>query len=278
MAVKVVTNSSADIPQQLAEELGITIVPEYLIFGERCYKDRIDISEEEFYDKLVHGKIQPSTSNPNPQDFLAVYNEVGKNADGIVSLHISTRLSGTVNSAEQAKKLTSAKCPIEIIDSRLVAMPLGMVVIAAARMARAGKGLKEIADASRDMIPRVRLLILFDTLEYLARGGRIGKAKALVGSLLNVKPMLTIKDGEIVPVSQVRSKAKGKEKLLEFYKSLKDIEELCILYSSDREEANELAKSIAGFPTDRIMLARLGPVVGSHAGPGVLAIVARTKN
>ena len=278
MAVKIVTNSSADIPQYLVDELGITVVPEYLIFGAKCYKDRIDITEDEFYDKLVHGKIPPTTSQPTPQDFLSTYNEVGENADGIVSIHISTRLSGTVNSAEQAKKLTTAKCPIEIIDSKLVAMALGIVVIAAARMAKAGKDFKEVTNASRAMLSQIKLLAMFDTLEYLARGGRIGRAKSLIGSLLNVKPLLTLKNGEFVPVSQVRSKARGKERLLEFIKSLKDIEDLCVIYSCTKEEAAEMADSIEGFPRRRIMLVRLGPVVGAHAGPGLLAIGARTKN
>jgi len=278
VAVKIVTNSSADIPQYLVDELGITVVPEYLIFGAKCYKDRIDITEDEFYDKLVHGKIPPTTSQPTPQDFLSTYNEVGENADGIVSIHISTRLSGTVNSAEQAKKLTTAKCPIEIIDSKLVAMALGIVVIAAARMAKAGKDFKEVTNASRAMLSQIKLLAMFDTLEYLARGGRIGRAKSLIGSLLNVKPLLTLKNGEFVPVSQVRSKARGKERLLEFIKSLKDIEDLCVIYSCTKEEAAEMADSIEGFPRRRIMLVRLGPVVGAHAGPGLLAIGARTKN
>jgi len=278
MAVKVVTNSSADIPQEIVEELGITVAPEYLIFGTKAYKDRIDISEDEFYNKLVHGKIQPTTSNPNPQDFLDIYNELGKTADGIVSIHISTRLSGTVNSANQAKKLTSAKCPIEIIDSKLVAMALGLVVISAARMAKAGRSFQEVADASHAMISRIHLLALFDTLEYLARGGRIGKAKSLVGAMLNVKPLLTLKDGEFVPVSQVRNKAKGQEKLLEFIAPFKDVEELCVIYSGQKEEAAALADRIEGYPRERIMLCRLGPVVGAHAGPGLLAVGAMTKS
>jgi len=277
MTVRVVTDSTADIPPQIVKELDITVIPEYLIFGNKSFKDRIDITEDEFYDKLVHGKVQPTTSQPTPGEFVNLYNEAGKNADGIVSIHISTKLSGTVNSAEQAKKLVTLKCPIEVVDSKLVAMALGMIVIAAARMAKAGKSIKEIADACKAMISNVKLLALFDTLEYLARGGRIGKAKSLVGSLLNVKPLLTLKDGEFVPVTQVRNKAKGKEKLLEFLKTLKDVEELCVIYSSNEGEAKELAASITGFPKERIMLARLGPVVGAHAGPGLLAIAARMK-
>jgi DegV family protein with EDD domain len=278
MTVKIITDSTADIPQAIVKELGITVLPEYLIFGDKSFRDRVDITEDEFYDKLIHGKTQPTTSQPTPQDFVDTYNEIGKNADGIVAIHLSSHLSGTVNSAERAKKLVNLNCPVEVIDSKLVAMPLGMVVIMAARMAQAGKSYKEVVAASKSALSDVKFLAMFDTLEYLAKGGRIGKAKSLVGSLLNVKPLLTLKNGEFVPIAQVRSKAKGKEKLLEFSKGFKNIEDMSVVYSTTLEEAKELVKNIESFPTERIILARLGPVVGSHAGPGLLAIAVRTKN
>ena len=277
MPVRIITDSTSDIPPEIAKELGIIVVPEYLIFGDKCYKDRVDISEDEFYDKLVNGHLQPTTSQPTPQDFIEVFKETAKDADGIVSIHISSLLSGTVNSAEQAAKTASDDCPVEVIDSRLVAIPLGMVVMEVAKMAQAGKGVKEIAEAAQNMISNVKLLIMFDTLEYLSRGGRIGKAKALLGSLLNVKPIITIKDGELVPIAQVRSKAKGKEKLMDFYHSLSGIEDLYVIYSSTNEEAKELASSLEKSYGKAVKLARLGPVVGAHAGPGVLAVAARVK-
>jgi DegV family protein with EDD domain len=278
MPVKIVTNSTSDISKELAEELGITIVAEYVIFGNNCYKDRIDIFEDEFYDKLVSDNIKATTSHPTPQDFLEVYNELGKDADGIISIHISTNLSGTVNSAEQAKKLTSATCPIAVIDSKTISMALGIAVINAAKMAKAGKGFQEIVDAVNAMLPRIHVLVMFDTLEYLARGGRIGKAKSLVGSLLNIKPLLTIKDGGFAPVIQVHSKSKAKKKLLEFAASFQNIEDIYAVYSTNRDEVIELIKQITHFPTERIVLSRLGPVIGSHAGPGLLAIAVRTSS
>jgi DegV family protein with EDD domain len=278
LTVKIITDSTADIPSAIVKELGIIVIPQYVIFGKKSYKDRIDITDDEFYDKLVNGKVQPTTSQPSPQEFVSLYNKADKNAAGIVSIHISSRMSGTVNSAEQATKLAEIKCPVEIIDSKQVAIMLGMVVIAAARMAKEGKSVEEIAETARVMLQHVHSLVMFDTLEYLARGGRIGRAKSLIGALLNVKPLLTIKDGEFVPAAQVRSKAKGKEKLLEFIKTFKNIEELYVVYSTDKEEAAEFAKSIKGFPPEHIMLSRLGPVVGSHTGPGLLAVVVRTKS
>ncbi|MCL1885493.1 MAG: DegV family protein [Dehalococcoidia bacterium] len=277
MPVKIVTNSTADIPKELAEELDITVVSEYVIFNNECYRDRIDISEDEFYDKLVHENIQATTSQPTPQDFLEVYDRLGKEADGIISIHISTNLSGTCKSAEHAKKHTTTKCPIEIIDSQTISLALGMAVINAAKMAKAGMGFQEIVHAVNAMLPRIHVLIMFDTLEYLARGGRIGKAKSLVGSLLNIKPLLTIKGGIFAPVQQVHSKSKAKKKLLEFATGFRDIEDIYAVYSTDRTEAVELIQKITHFPTERIVLSRLGPVIGTHAGPGLLAIAVRTS-
>jgi DegV family protein with EDD domain len=278
MTVKIITDSTADVPPAIAKKLGIVVIPQYLIFGSECYKDRVDITDDEFYDRLVNDSIQPTTSQPSPQEFVSLYNETGKNADGIVSIHISSKMSGTSQSAEQASKLTEAGCPIEVIDSQQVAIMLGMVTIAAAKMAKEDKTVEEITAAAREMLNHVHPLVLFDTLEYLARGGRIGRAKALVGALLNVKPLLTIKDGEFAPAAQVRSRAKGKEKLLEFIKGFKDIEELYVVYSSDKNEAVEFSKTIKDFPQKNIQFSRLGPVVGSHTGPGLLAVVVRTKS
>lgn len=278
MSVKIVTDSTSDIPQELADELGIITIPQYVIFGNKCYKDRVDIFEDEFYNKLARDHIQPTTSQPTVQDFLDVYNELGKDTDGIVSIHISTGMSGTVNSAEQAKKLTSTKCPIEIIDSRKISMALGVAVIAAAKLAKDGKGFQEIVDAVHTMIPCIHEIVMFDTLEYLARGGRIGKARSLVGSLLDIKPLLTLKDGEFAPVQQVRSKDRAKKKLLEFATSFDNIVDICGLHSTNCEEIAELIKQIHNFPTERIILARMGPVIGTHTGPGVLALVIRTNS
>lgn len=278
MAVKVVTDNTADIPSQLAKELDITVIPSYVIFGSTSYRGGVDITEDEFYQRLIHGHVLPTTSQPTPRDFIEVYTRIAREADGILSIHISSKLSGTVNSAEQARKLARLKCPVEIIDTQNVSMGLGLIVIAAARMARDGKGLPEIAGAIRRMVPHTRMLFLFGTLEYLAKGGRIGKASALLGSVLNVKPLLTLKDGEFVPVTQVHSRARGKEKLLEFVKSAKDIEELAVIYSTIQGEAAELASSVSKITGARIIIARVGPVLGVHGGPGVLCIALRTKS
>jgi DegV family protein with EDD domain len=277
MAVKIVTDRTADIPSQLVKDLDIAVIPLYVIFGSTTYRSGIDITEDEFYQKL-QGPVWPTTSQPSPQDFVDVYNQCAKGADGILSIHLSSKLSGTINSADQAKKLANVKCPIEIIDSLEVSMATGLIVVAAARMAKAGKRLTEIADSVRKMVSNTKLLILFDTLEYLAKGGRIGKARSVLGSILNVKPLLTLKDGEFVPVTQVHSRSKGKGKLLEFVRNAKDIEALAVVYTTTPDEAKELAASITAIPKASIIVAQVGSALGVHGGPGALAIAMRTTS
>jgi len=278
MVVKIVTDSASDVPPPLVEELGITVVPVYLRFGDEVYRDRIDISEDEFYDRLVHDPVHPSTTQPTPQDFADTYQELSKEADGIVSIHISSILSGTYNSAVQGKKLVENGCPIEVIDSQTVSIANGLIAMEAAKIAMSGKNLQQVTAEVKQLIPNVHLLILFDTLKYLAKGGRIGKAKALLGSVLNVKPLLTIKDGELVPVGQVRTRSMGIEKLVDFTRNSVDIQDLSILHSTTPDDAQMLAERIGTiFPQERMTPARIGPGIGVHAGPGLLAICLREK-
>ncbi|MFC1861532.1 DegV family protein [Chloroflexota bacterium] len=278
MTIKIVTDSTADLPDTLIKELDITVVPVYLRFGNEVYRDRVDISEDDFYERLLHDPIHPSTTQPTPQDFTSVYNKLSGEADGIISIHISSKLSGTYNSAVQGEKMTSKECPIEIIDTQTVSIALGLIVIKASKMAKSGMSLQQIVDELGKNTHNVHILMLFDTLKYLAKGGRIGKAKALLGSVLNVKPVLGIKDGELVPVSQVRIRAKGIDKLFDFVKNATDIQDLAVVHSTTPDEAQAMVESMSSiFSKERTVLARLGPALGVHGGPGVLAIALREK-
>jgi len=273
MTVKIVTDSAADLPPTLAEELGITVVPVYLRFGDEVYRDRVDISEDEFYHRLLHDPIHPSTTQPTPQDFADAYQKLSQEADGIISIHLTSRLSGTYNSAIQGKKLVEGRCPIEVVDSQTVSMAMGIIVMAAAKIARSGKSLQQVLAEVRQIIPNIHLLILFDTLKYLAKGGRIGKAKALLGSVLSVKPLLIVKDGELWPAGQVRTRFQGTQRLFDFAKNAIDIQDLSIVYSTTPDEAQILAEHVGSIvPREQITLARVGPALGVHAGPGALAI------
>jgi DegV family protein with EDD domain len=276
MAVKIVTDSSADLPDQLAEELGITVVPLYVRFGEEVYRDRVSITEDEFYQRLENTPVHPTTVQPGPQDFLEVYQKLAPDADGIVSLHISSKLSGTCNSALMAKDMMETKCPIEVIDSNAVTMGLGLMVIAAAQMAKAGESMDKIVEEVKKAIPQIHFLAMFDTLKYLLLGGRIGKAKALLGSILNVKPILSLKDGEVVPAGQARNRAKGMDKLFDFVKNAGDIQDLAVVYNTMPDEAQALAARIGSvFDQEKIVMARVGPVLGVHMGPGTLIVAIR---
>jgi DegV family protein with EDD domain len=278
VVVKVVTDSTSDLSPQLAKELGITIVPAYVRFGDKVYRDRVDISEDEFYRRLLLDPIHPTTSQPSPQDFVNVYKELAQVNDGIISIHVTSKLSGIYNSALRGKEVLEKECHIEVIDSQVVTMGLGQLVIAANTIARSGKSLDQVVEEVKQMIPSIHLLGLLDTLKYLALGGRIGKVEALIGSVLNIKPMLTIKNGELIPAGRVRSRNKGIDKLFDFAKNAIDIQDLSIVYNTTRDEAQALAGRMGAiFPEERIKLARLGPALGVHGGPGILFVALRGR-
>jgi DegV family protein with EDD domain len=236
----------------------------------------VDISEDEFYERLTHDPVHPNTTQPTPQDFVDVYQKLSADADGIVSIHLSAKLSGTCSSALQAKGMVVKECPVEVVDSETLSMALGLVVIAAATAAKAGKSLDEVEAVARQTLPKIRLLFLLDTLKYLQKGGRIGKAKALLGSILNVKPMLAVKDGELVPAGQVRTRAKGIDKLFEYVKNAGDIQDLAVVYNTTPDEAEALAERIGSvFNKEKIRMARVGPGLGVHGGPGAMIVAFR---
>ena len=278
MTVKIVTDSSADLPPQLAQQLGITVVPLYVRFGSEVYRERVDISDDEFYQRLLHGPTHPVTIQPSPQDFVNAYQELSPEADGIVSIHISSKLSGTCNSALQGKEMTDKGCPIEVVDSKLVSVGLGLISMAAATVAKTGADLQRVVEEVKQTIPNSHLLCLIDTLKYLLLGGRVGKAKALVGSLLSVKPLLTLKEGETVPIGQARSRSKGIERLFDFVKNATDIQDLAVAYSTTLDEAQALAERMGSiFTKEPIKVVRLGTTLGVHLGPGALVVAFREK-
>ena len=276
MAVKIVTDSSADIPPQLLKELDISVVPLYVRFGNDVFRDNVDISNKEFYKKLVDGEIFPATSQPTPLDFKQVYEELAKDADGIVSIHLSAKLSGTIPSALQARESMQSSCPIEIIDSLAITGGLAMICLAAARAAKAGATMEEVVKIANEAVPEIHFMVLFDTLKYLAKGGRIGKAKGLMGAMLNIKPLIGLKDGEVVPLGKARSYSKGMEQQYEFIeKAVREgeIKELTVMYNTSPDEANALIERIAPlYPREKIITGEIGPILGTHGGPNMLVV------
>jgi DegV family protein with EDD domain len=273
LTVKIVTDSTCDVPASLVKELGITIVPEYLRFGQKLYRDGIDISQDEFYRELQSSAVHPSTSQPSPQDFSDVYQNLMGASDGILSIHLSSRLSGTYESARIAANKLPPAYPIEVLDSLSVTTGLGLLVIEAARMALTGMSLAELFAKTKLLINDIHMLGFFETLKYLAAGGRIGKAKALLGAILDVKPLLTVKNGEMTPVGQARTRTRAVDRLYEFARKAIHIRNLSIVYSTTPDEALTLAVRLDSiFPKGKTVISQLSSALGVHGGPGILFV------
>jgi DegV family protein with EDD domain len=276
MPVRIVTDSTADLPPDVVKDLGIAIVPVYVRFGQTSFRDGIDISREDFYERLVSSPVHPTTSQPTPADFAHVYRALSHESDRVVSIHVSGKLSGTHDSALRGKELANTKCDIHIIDSQSVTMGLGMITLAAARIAASGQNLHRVIETTKEAMGNTHLMGVFDTLKYLLLGGRIGKAKALMGSILNVKPVLTLRDGELHPAGNARTRAKGIERLVEFARNAVGVQEMAVIHSTTPDEARGLRDRLGSLvDASRLHIARLGPALGVHAGPGMLAVALR---
>lgn len=270
--VKIVTDSLADIPSGLAKELDITQVPCIVRFGDEEFRDRVDLPPTEFYRRLVASPILPTTSQPSVGTFEQVYRQLGEKTNEIVSIHVIGDLSGTLNAARlAAKNLPHIK--IELVDSRQVSMGMGWLAILAARAAQAGQTLAQIRTLVEDAIPRVHIIGMLDTLQYAQRGGRLGKGQALVGTLLNVKPLLSVVRGEIVPVENVRTLKRALERLVEIVLTSGPIQDLSVIHAAAPNYADQLHEVLAEtFPDEHILMSETGPVLGTHTGPGSVGI------
>jgi len=276
MAVKVITDSTADLSPEIIEDLGIGVVPVYVRFGNEVFRDGTDITKEALYRRLVTSSIHPTTAQPSPQDFATSYSECAEEADGIISIHVSAKTSGTCNSALQAREMVKGECPVEVVDSQFASVGLGMVVIAAARLARAGESLSSVLEETRRVISQVRMLGLFDTLKYLVLGGRVSKATTSVARILNIKPLFTFREGELVRAGLVRTYAQGVAKLYQFAHGASSVQELAIAHSTTPDAASRLKEQLrAIFPDTEIRIAQLGAGLGVHGGPGVLVVAVR---
>ncbi|MCL2140090.1 MAG: DegV family protein [Dehalococcoidia bacterium] len=273
MTVRIVTDSTSDIPSELAQELDITIVPVYVNMQGKSYRDRIEISPETVYQNMIENEIPITTSQPTPNDFAETYKNVLKEADEIVSIQCSTHISGLYQSALQGRDLAQGKGRIEVVDSTMTSIGLGVVAIVAARLAKSGASLSSVLDEARKTIAHMHIWGVFNTLKYALRGGRLSKITSKLGSMLSVKPMLTIKEGVLRPTGIVRTRAKGMEKIFENILKYKNIHDIGIVHSNAPEDAQKLrAKLSAIVDENRIYLAPLGPAVGVHGGPGALVV------
>ena len=271
--VKMVTDSASDLTPEVIKDLEITVVPLHIQFGNETYKDRVDLSPEEFYDKLQHSSVLPSTSAPSPGMFAEAFDELAEKYSQILGVFVSRKLSATYDAALQGIKLMKRKCQVELVDSTLGIMGQGLLVMEAAKKALAGASLSELIGTIAETIPRIHVRVTLDTLEYLARGGRIGKVQAFLGSMLKMNPILGIKDGVAFPAARVRSRAKATEWLLEFASKFSKVKALAVEYGTNAAEAKAFAKRMASvFPKASIYISNVSPVVGTHTGPNPLSL------
>jgi DegV family protein with EDD domain len=273
MTVKIVTDSVSDISPKIAAELGITVVPLNVVFGSEIYRDGVDLSTEEFYSRLENSQISPTTSTPPLQAFIELYDKMAEETDEILVITISRKLSATGDAARKAVESMEKKCRVEIVDSQFAMMGEGLLVIAAAKAARDGAKIDDLVKLIQRNIPRVDMRLAFDTLEYLKRGGRIGKARALMGSMLGINPILGIKDGEVFPFGRERSRSKAIDNLCRFVDSFKSIEEMGVEDATTPEETEAFIDRIcSNFTRERIYRSKVSPVIGTNVGPRVIGV------
>lgn len=274
MTLKIITDSTSDIPSQVAQELGITVIPLYVHFGTDVYRDGVDLSAAEFYQKLVTSKSLPTTSTISPGEFAQIFDELSEQTDEILAIVISSKLSATYDAALQGSEIRKRKnCRVEVIDSQLVLMALGLIVITAAKEAQAGANLEQVVSMVRRALPKAHVRMAFDTLEYVRKGGRIGRAEAFLGTLLSFKPILTIKEGETTPVARERTRPRAIEHLRRFATGFASIKEMAVEYTTTPEEATALVQYLDQvFPKERIYISIVGSVMGTHVGPGAIGV------
>jgi DegV family protein with EDD domain len=274
--IKVITDSTADLPEEVARELGIEVLPVYIIWDNASFRDGVDMKTDEFYRRLTASSVLPTTSQPTIADFQAAYKKWAEQCEGIVSIHISSKISGTYETALQSVKSLDLNCPIEIIDSQFNSMGLGLVAIGAARVARDEKNLKEVVEETKRAIREVHMLGVFDTLKYVIAGGRISKSVGGIISILNIKPMMTFRDGEVGRAGAARTYSKAMERIVEFVKKNMPVQDLAIVHSAAHEAAEKLRRQISGlFPEEKIIVNQLGAALGVHGGPGMLLVALR---
>lgn len=270
----ILTDSSAFLPENLIAEKSIRVIPMTILWGTEALLDVIDITPSQFLSRLAEDPVHPTTTQPNPEDFHAVYEELAKHHDAIVAPLISSKLSGTVNSAHAALE-TFDKVPVRVIDTQSASMGLGFAVLAAAREAEKGASLDEIEAAARAAADGSRIIFVVDTLDYLHRGGRIGGAKKLMGSVLNIKPVLHLNQGSVDALESVRTKSKAVSRMLELIAQHADGNPVraAVIHAGASDEADEIKTRLSGLlDCEEMLVTDLSPAISVHTGPGTVGV------
>jgi len=274
--VAIVTDSTAFLEPGVVQELDMTVVPLNVHIGDETLRDGVDITPEAFFHRLERGGPIPRTSPPSVQAFERVYANLHTRTDQILSIHISGQLSQTLRYAQRGAESLLGRCEIVVVDSLTTSLGLGILATKAARAAQEGADLDEVVRLVRGMIPHIYIVFYVDEMDYLERGRRIGKAQAILGTMLNIKPLLFMEDGEIIPLEKVRTHEKAIEKLFEFVAESAELEQAAIVqrHATPTEETKMLLERLEQlFPGMKFPVIQYGPVLASHVGPSAMGVI-----
>ena len=272
-AIRVVTDSACDLPEALVSDLGIEIVPLTVRFGETELVDRRDVTPAQFWERCASFPGLPETAAPSPGSFEAAFRKLaGEGAEGIVCITLSAAMSATYQAADLAAKAVAGDIPVRVVDSRLVTVAQGQLAVEAARAAAAGKGLDDVAGAAEDLIERTRLYATLDTLDNLKKGGRIGGAQALIGTMLSIKPVIQIVNGEVEEEAKPRTRTRSLKFLVDKVRDAGAVEQLAVINAQAPDLDDFLDMLGELYPRDQILVGDVGPVIGTHSGPRALGV------
>lgn len=276
--VAIVTDSTSDLPRDVQSVMGISVIPLNVHFGDETYRDQVDLSTDAFFDKLATAPALPTTSQPSAGTFETAFRGLAAEHQAIVCVTISGKLSGTLQSAKIAAEAVAETIPVEIVDSRSVTYALGFQAIRAAGLARQGHDASSIAATLRAESGTYEVVFFVETLEHLRRGGRIGKAAQLVGSLLQLKPLLRLDEGQIVPFERTRTRSRALKALEDFALDLRGIDQLAVIYNTTPDDAARLKETLVSLVAGvDIPVIQFGPVVATHIGPGVVGLAIKER-
>ena len=265
----VVTDSTADLPREWRERYGIEVVPLKVLFGKETFRDGVDMNNEEFFRRLAASTTLPTTSAPSPGEFADVYRRLARDHDGCISIHIGAQLSATAEAARVgASSVDGFK--VEVVDSQTVSMPVAFLC----RVAAEYETLEAATAAVRPRVPKTRVLALLDTLRYLEMGGRLSRAQAMIGTMLDLKPLLLVANAEIKPVDRVRTRSRAISRMVDYFKGDLPVEHMAVMHAQAADEAEQIAEALRkDLPGREVTVGQIGCVLGTHTGPKALGLV-----
>jgi len=265
----VVTDSTADLPDEWRHRYGIEVVPLKVLFGKETFRDRVDMTDEQFFARLAASSSLPTTSAPSPGEFAEVYRRLARDHDGCISIHIGEQLSATAEAARVGASSVE-RFAVNVIDSQTVSMPIAFLC----RIAAESSTLAEATAAVQQRVPRSRVLALLDTLRYVEMGGRVSRAQAMIGTMLDLKPLLLVADREIKPVDRVRTRSRAMGRMVEFFRTEMPVETVAVMHAQAPAEAEQIAAELRReLPDQEVPVGQIGCVLGTHTGPKALGLV-----